>query len=130
MVYPPPFPVGVLPEGNPIMPPGMALPPQPLLPVPAAPAVGSCGGFFDTLAEKLSAPERDLADAVLAFLRNWDDTHEDGSKPNLVHVGADKAIRECKVLVLPREVSLKAWIKQRLSSEVNIDGKNVLLVKK
>lgn len=140
---PPDFGMGVPPPGFGFPTPGMAFHPEEAMraaalahgapPPPAAPSAAAAGGggFLDSLPPgQLTAPERDLADAVNAFLATWGTTHEEGSHPNMVHLGADKGIRESKALVLPREVSLKAWIKQRLTREVIIDGQSVKPVAK
>merc|ERR1712060_684286 len=123
MGYPPPF---GAPIGDPLLAAGSNTAPPPPAPTPAA---STGNAFLDGLPPgQLTAPEKDLAGAVSAFLDTWRQSHEADSHPNMVHLGADKSIRESKALVLPREVSLKAWIKHRLSSEVNIVGQSVVPV--
>lgn len=70
---------------------------------------------------RLSPPEADLEEAVLAFLRTWAAENEEGKFPNLVHLGADAGIRSAKAAALPREVALKTWI-QRLRTVVLVKG--------
>eukprot|EP00929_Paragymnodinium_shiwhaense_P034793 TRINITY_DN1888_c0_g1_i1.p1 TRINITY_DN1888_c0_g1~~TRINITY_DN1888_c0_g1_i1.p1 ORF type:complete len:1279 (+),score=270.15 TRINITY_DN1888_c0_g1_i1:141-3977(+) len=99
------------------------IPPQG--PPPGMPPAGvptlDAGGFFAALPPaQLTAPEVELANAVVAFLKTWAATNEEGRHPNLVHLGADAAIREKKGAALPAEVALRSWIEQRLQSQVRL----------
>lgn len=92
--------------------------------VPAWSAVG----YLEKLPRELTEHEKRLAAAVAAFMFNWRETHEEGSRPNLVHLGANAHIRDCKALALPREVSLKVWLKHRLGDKVDVIGQSVVLL--
>lgn len=76
---------------------------------------GEDGDFLSTLPRLHLKVEQDLADAVLEFLKSWAEKHPEGKHPNLVHLGADPRVRQCKASVLPREVALRLWIERRLS---------------
>eukprot|EP00928_Gymnodinium_smaydae_P062000 TRINITY_DN45953_c0_g1_i1.p1 TRINITY_DN45953_c0_g1~~TRINITY_DN45953_c0_g1_i1.p1 ORF type:complete len:1125 (-),score=130.88 TRINITY_DN45953_c0_g1_i1:115-3108(-) len=76
--------------------------------------------FLAGLPANLRPEEAELAQAILSFLRTWAETKEAGKHPNLVHLGADARIRECKGIALPPEVALRSWIEQRLVGHVQI----------
>jgi len=101
-------------------------PPASATPVPEA-SGWSAVGYLEKLPRELTDPEKRLGEAVAEFMRAWRETHEEGSRPNLVHLGADVHIRETKALALPREVSLKVWLKHRLSHKVDVTGQTVVL---
>eukprot|EP00928_Gymnodinium_smaydae_P026481 TRINITY_DN20780_c0_g1_i1.p1 TRINITY_DN20780_c0_g1~~TRINITY_DN20780_c0_g1_i1.p1 ORF type:complete len:960 (+),score=215.14 TRINITY_DN20780_c0_g1_i1:55-2934(+) len=84
--------------------------------------------FLAGLPDDLTAEERDLLDAVLAFLGTWRSKNGAGSNPNLVHLGGDPAVRACKTVAMPRDVSLKAWMRHRIPGEVAVEGQAVRLL--
>jgi len=88
----------------------------------------SAVGYLEKLPKELTEHEKRLAAAVAAFMFNWRETHEEGSRPNLVHLGANAHIRDCKANALPREVSLKVWLKHRLGDKVDVIGQSVVLL--
>lgn len=88
----------------------------------------SAVGYLEKLPKALTEEEKRLAAAVAAFMFNWRETHEEGSRPNLVHLGANAHIRDCKANALPREVSLKVWLKHRLGDKVDVIGQSVVLL--
>jgi len=94
-------------------------------PAPVDIPVSTSAGFLDRLPPKLSREERELGEAVLDFLKAWR-AREPGSSPNMVHLGGDARVREYKALALPREVSLKAWLKQRFSDRVEVQGQSIV----
>lgn len=98
---------------------------------PAAPAEAAVpatnAGFLDRLPERLTPEERALGEAVLTFLRDWD-AGDSGNPPNMVHLGGDARVREFKTAALPREVSLKAWLKQRYKDRVEVRGQSVVAI--
>lgn len=82
--------------------------------------------FWASLPSRLTAQEQELADAVVAFLRCWAEEKEGGKSPNLIHLGADKRIRECKSQAMPPEVALRKWLETRVSHLIALvkDGKS------
>lgn len=105
--------------------------PQPAAAVAEAP-VGSMStatvGFLDRLPAELTKEEEALGKAVLEFLRNWVDGDTAASPPNMVHLGGDARVREFKSAAVPREVSLKAWLKQRFKDRVEVKGQGVVAI--
>lgn len=95
--------------------------------LPALPAeVGSAvaGTFLERLPASLTPEEQALGEAVVEFLRVWGGG--DAAPPNMVHLGGDVRVREFKAAALPREVSLKAWLKQRFNDRVEVRGQSVV----
>lgn len=87
------------------------------------------GDFWASLPSDLTPKEEQLADAVVDFLRSWAaDEAKKGKSPNLIHLGADKRIRECKSQAVPPEVALRAWLERRLSSKVTMVKTSVQLI--
>jgi len=93
-----------------------------------APRMENAGFFFDHLPDELTGPEEDLRDAVLEFLSGWKERNGKNSFPNVVHLGSDARVRQFKVDAMPSEVPLKLWVKNRLSREVLLRGKDVVLL--
>lgn len=85
-------------------------------------------GFLDRLPAELTKEEEALGKAVLEFLRNWVDGDTAASPPNMVHLGGDARVREFKSAAVPREVSLKAWLKQRFKDRVEVKGQGVVAI--
>lgn len=83
--------------------------------------------FWASLPAQHTAQEEELADAVVDFLRSWAEVKPDKS-PNLIHLGADKRIRECKSQAVPPEVALRAWLERRLSQRVVLEKTKVKLI--
>lgn len=82
-------------------------------------------GFLESLPRELTPLEQQLRSAVLGFLQTWTADHGEESRPNLIHLGADERVRDCKKELLPREVALKSWIRARLSGELSVHGQSI-----
>lgn len=78
--------------------------------------------------QDLSLLEQELASAVSGFLRKWATTHADGARPNLVLLGGDEAVRRCKDAAVPRQVSLRAWLKEHMPDTVGFEGQSIFLL--
>lgn len=87
--------------------------------------------FFADRPADLSAAEEDLASAIQDFLVEWAENHADGRHPNMVHLGADPRIRQCKRLAVPPSIALRTWIEERMAGELEVGaddrGQAVLL---
>jgi len=98
-------------------------------PEPSKPVEMNSGpdNFFASLPSTLTPEEQDLAESVVAFLRSWSEKKDAGKAPNLIHLGADKHVRECKIKAMPPEVALRAWLERRATNQVSLvrDGKQI-----
>jgi len=71
--------------------------------------------FFASLPEDSLTPEElDLRDALVDFLSS----KQDGLVPSLSDAGGDPGIKRARPACLPRGVSLRAWIDNRIGGEI------------
>lgn len=95
------------------------------------PVVLARASFLANLPAKLSVEEVALRDVVLSFLARWEeDTNHGGAHPITADLEKDIQVQAHIAKAFPQEGlvgNLKLWIRRRLASEVQMQGRSFIL---
>jgi len=87
---------------------------------------------LDQLPEQRLTPEEvALGQAVMDFLSNRrlaSGADVGGAPPTMAALAGDPIVRDFKGAALPREVSLKAWLRQRFNHRVEMQGQSIVVI--
>lgn len=74
--------------------------------------------FFDNFPENELLPqELTLRQALMDFMQGWS-VRPGALAATLSDAGQDKAVQQCRMALLPKEVALKEWIERRIGGEI------------